>query len=97
MRPGFGHNDRKQVLSKDMSMKRAMILTGAVVLAAVVSACTPRQHTDDTMLSGTHTMPGPKAGTMANEQMPMRSPDCSPEALATMPPEHRQMCSQRTR
>jgi hypothetical protein len=78
-------------------MKLVMILTGAVILAAAVSACTPRQHTDATMLSGTHTMPGPKAGTMANDQMPMRSPDCSPEALAAMPPEHRQMCAQRAR
>ena len=78
-------------------MKRAMVWAGAVVLVAAVSACAPRPHTDDTMLSGTHNMPGPKTGTMSNEVMPSRSPDCSPAALANMPIEHRQACAQRTR
>jgi hypothetical protein len=75
-------------------MKRAMVWAGAVVLAATVSACAPGPHTDDTMLRGTHNMPGPPkaTGTMSNEVMPSRSPDCSPEALANMPPEHRQAC-----
>ena len=77
-------------------MKRAMIWAGAVALAAAVSACAPGPHTDDTMLRGTHNMPvGTKANTMSNEVMPTRSPDCSPAALANMPPEHRQACAQR--
>ena len=42
---------------------------------------------------GTHNVPGPgKIGAMSNKVMPERSPDCSPEALATMPPEHRAAC-----
>ena len=42
---------------------------------------------------GTHNMPGPgKVGTMSNQVMPELSPNCSPEALATMPPEHRAAC-----
>jgi hypothetical protein len=33
-----------------------------------------------------------KGGVMSNQAMPSRSIDCSPEALANMPPEHRQAC-----
>jgi len=43
------------------------------------------------MLGGTHTMPN-KGGMMSNQAMPSASIDCSPEALANMPPEHRQAC-----
>ena len=43
------------------------------------------------MLGGTHTMPN-KGGLMSNQAMPSGSIDCSPEALAKMPPEHRQAC-----
>ncbi len=71
-------------------MKRAMLWAGAVVLAVTVSACA---HTDDPMLSGAHSMTGPaKATTMSNEVMPSRNPNCTEEALAKMPPEHRQAC-----
>jgi hypothetical protein len=52
-------------------------------------------HPDDQMLRGTHTMQGTtKPGTMSNKAMPLRSPDCSPEAAAKMPPEHRKACEQ---
>jgi hypothetical protein len=44
------------------------------------------------MLSGTPNMPGPKAGTMSNQAMPAMSTNCSQEALAAMPSEHRLAC-----
>jgi hypothetical protein len=44
------------------------------------------------MLGGTHQMPN-KGGVMSNQAMPSRSIDCSEEALANMPPEHRQACT----
>jgi hypothetical protein len=43
------------------------------------------------MLGGTHEMPN-KGGLMSNQAMPSASIDCSAEALAKMPPEHRQAC-----
>ncbi len=56
----------------------------------------PPSHPDNEMLRGTHTMQGtPKPGSMSNKVMPSRSPDCSPEALANMPPEHRKACEGR--
>jgi len=47
---------------------------------------------DHRCCSGTHNMPGPKAGTMSNQAMPAMSPNCSQEALAAMPSEHRLAC-----
>jgi hypothetical protein len=47
------------------------------------------------MLGGTHVMPN-KGGVMSNQAMPSSSIDCSPEALANMPPEHRQACPNTT-
>ena len=55
-------------------------------------AANPMHGPGQSMLSGTHTMPGTKAGIMSNQVMPERSSACSPEALATMPPEHRLAC-----
>ena len=74
-------------------MVRVTTLAGAVLLAAVVSACAPQPHTESSMTAGAHGMPGaPKPGTMPNYVMPERSAYCTPERLATMPPEHRQYC-----
>jgi hypothetical protein len=74
-------------------MNRAIAWATVAVLTATITACAPQPHTDDTMLMGTHSMPGPaKPGAMSNQAMPSRSPDCAPEALATMPPEHRLAC-----
>lgn len=56
------------------------------------ASANPLHAPGSSMLSGTHNMPGPKAGTMSNQVMPERSPACSPEALAAMPPEHRLAC-----
>ena len=61
------------------------------------TAANPMHAPGQSMLSGTHTMPGPKAGTMSNQAMPERSSACSPEALATMPPEHRLACERAPR
>lgn len=65
---------------------------GVAIVAAAVSACATGPHTDASMLSGSHAMPGPKSGTMSDQVMPSRSQDCSEAALANMPPEHRQIC-----
>jgi len=73
------------------SMKRAMASAGAVVLVVTLSACAATPHQEGEMLGGTHTMPN-KGGLMSNQAMPSSSIDCSPEALANMPPEHRQAC-----
>ena len=73
-------------------MRRAIVWSGAMTVAATLTACGPApQHTEDSMLSGTHTMPGSK-GPMTNKYMPERAFNCSEAALATMPPEHRQAC-----
>ena len=61
------------------------------------AAANPLHAPGSSMLSGTHNMPGPKAGTMSNQVMPENSPACSPEALATMPPEHRLACERAPR
>jgi hypothetical protein len=47
------------------------------------------------MLGGTHAMPN-KGGVMSTQAMPSASIDCSAEALAKMPPEHRQACPNTT-
>jgi len=73
------------------AMKRPVAWAGAVVLVVTVSACAATPHQGDQMLGGTHEMPN-KAGLMSNQAMPSGSIDCSPEALANMPPEHRQAC-----
>ena len=73
-------------------MKSAMAWAGAAILAATISACTTGPHTDASMLSGNHVMPGPKGGVMGDRAMPSRSADCTEAALASMPPEHRQAC-----
>lgn len=63
-----------------------------VIATVALSACTSGPHTDANMATGSHVMPGPKAGTMSDRVMPSRSADCTEAALATMPPEHRQIC-----
>ena len=77
--------------NRHRAMKRAMARAGAMVLIVTVSACAATPHQEGEMLGGTHVMPG-KGGLMSNQAMPSRSIDCSEEALANMPPEHRQAC-----
>ena len=77
------------------TMKRTIGLAVAAMLIALTAACEPWPHTDDTMLSGSHIMYTPMSTpqrSMPDRVMPSRSPDCREEALATMPPEHRQAC-----
>jgi hypothetical protein len=76
---------------RHLAMKRAMAWAGGVVLVVAVSACAATPHQEGEMLGGTHEMPN-KGGLMSNQAMPSSSIDCSPEALANMPPEHRQAC-----
>jgi hypothetical protein len=66
-------------------------LARGMVRALTVSACAATPHQEDQMLGGTHVMPN-KGGIMSNEAMPSASIDCTPEALAKMPPEHRAAC-----
>ena len=79
---------------RNRGMKRAMAWLGGVVLVLTVSACAATPHQEDQMLGGTHVMPS-KGGIMSNQAMPSASIDCSPEALAKMPPEHRAACPPR--
>jgi len=72
-------------------VKGAVAWVGGMVLAVTVSACAATPHQENQMLGGTHEMPN-KGGLMSNEAMPSASIDCSPEALAKMPPEHRAAC-----
>lgn len=60
-------------------------------------AANPMHGPGQSMLSGTHNMPGTKAGTMSNQVMPERSSACAAEAVATMPPEHRLACDRSLR
>jgi hypothetical protein len=76
-------------------MIKLLSLTAAVLAAAALSACATEPHSDAAMLAGQHTM-APKAGMMSDKAMPNRSADCTPEALANMPPEHRQACEGKT-
>ena len=74
-------------------MRRTRAWAGTVMAAVGLFACAPQSPTSDMSMSGTHTMPGPgRPSTMSNEVMPELSPNCSPEALAYMPPEHRAAC-----
>ena len=76
-------------------MKRTLGFAAAVVLVGFTAACELLPHTDDTMLSGSHVMYTPMSTpqrSMPDRLMPSRSRDCTEEALATMPPEHRQAC-----
>ena len=79
---------------RNRGMKRAMAWLGGVVLVLTVSACAATPHQEDQMLGGTHVMPN-KGGIMSNQAMPSASIDCSAEALANMPPEHRAACQPR--
>lgn len=73
-------------------MNRAWNWASVAVLAVIVSACATGPHTEGTMLSGSHQMPGVKVGNMSDRAMPSHSPDCTEAALANMPPEHRLLC-----
>ena len=71
----------------------AVIMNTGAMAQSQSQAPAPPSHPDNEMLRGTHTMQGTtKPGTMGNKVMPERSPDCSPEALAKMSPEHRAAC-----
>lgn len=73
-------------------MNRTIALAAAAVLAVTLSACAGGPHTNASMLSGSHVMPGQKAGVMSDRVMPSRSADCTDEALAKMPVEHHAIC-----
>lgn len=76
-------------------MKKTTAWVAVAILAGAVSACTTGPHSDASMLSGSHAMPGPKSGTMSDQVMPSRSQDCTEAALANMPADHRKACEQK--
>lgn len=65
----------------------AMIVAGS--FAVGLCGCAT-EHSEADMLSGSHVM-GSK-NMMSDQAMPSHSMNCTPEALANMPPEHRRMC-----
>jgi hypothetical protein len=85
-------------------MKKFFVLASAAVLAGSLSAWAAETgtttgnatetpgHTMDHMTAGMHTMPGNKQSHMSNKAAPRHTPNCSDEALAKMPPEHRAAC-----
>lgn len=73
-------------------MNRMIALAAVTIITATLSACANGPHTKDSMLSGSHVMPGSKAGTMSDRAMPSRSANCTESALASMPADHRQAC-----
>lgn len=73
-------------------MNKVSIWASAAVLAMTISAGAETTHTEGSMMSGVHQMPGPKAGIMPHSAMPSHNPKCMKEALATMPPSHRKYC-----
>lgn len=92
---------------KGKTMKNLFVLAGAAVLAGSISAWAAETgpatgnkagttgHTAEHMTAGTHTMPENKQMHMSNKAMPSRNPNCSEEALAKMPAEHRAACGKK--
>jgi hypothetical protein len=91
------------------TMRKFLILTGAAVLAGSLSAWAAETgattgnttdkatagHTTEQMTAGMHTMAGNKQSHMSNKVAPMHTPNCSEEALAKMPAEHRAACGKK--
>ena len=88
-------------------MRKFLILTGAAVLAGSLSAWAAETgattgattdttgHTTEQMTAGMHTMAGNKQSHMSNKTAPMHTRNCSDEALAKMPAEHRAACGKK--
>jgi hypothetical protein len=85
-------------------MKKIIALAGVALLAGFVtagaaetstSAATATTHTADSMTSGTHTMAAQKQMHMSNKVMSSHNPNCSEEALAKMPADHRAACGKK--
>jgi hypothetical protein len=83
-------------------MKKLLVLTGCLLVAGVVSAAaadspgasTNQQpsHSKESMMAGSHMMAGQKGQHMTDRVMPSKSPHCTEESLAKMPPVHRAAC-----
>ena len=83
-------------------MTKLLVLTGSLLIAAAVSASAadtppagtpqPATHSADSMATGSHAMPGQKHMHMSDRVMPSKSKDCTDEALAKMPADHRAAC-----
>ena len=81
-------------------MKKLLALTSSLLFAAVVSASaadtpttdTTATHSKESMAAGSHVMPAQKHMHMSDRVMPSKSKDCTEEALAKMPADHRAAC-----
>ena len=92
---------------KGNTMRKFFVLAGAAVLAGSLSAWAAETgtttgnttgtagHTMEDMTTGMHTMPGNKQMHMSNKAAPLHTPNCSDEALARMPVEHRAACGKK--
>ena len=77
-----------------------LALTSSLLIAAAVSAsaadtpppAVPATHSADSMTAGSHMMPAQKHMHMSDRVMPSKSKNCSEEALAKMPADHRAAC-----
>jgi hypothetical protein len=88
-------------------MRTFFVLAGAAVLAGSLSAWAAETgstagttagttgHTVESMTAGSHTMPANKQMHMSNKAAPLHTPNCSDEALAKMPAEHRAACGKK--
>ena len=83
-------------------MTKLLVLTGSLLIAAAVSASAadtpsagtpqPATHSTDSMTAGSHAMPAQKHMHMSDRVMPSKSKDCTDEALAKMPADHKAAC-----
>jgi hypothetical protein len=86
-------------------MRKILVLATAAVLAGGLSAWAAETgspattagaaHSTDSMTAGTHTMPAQKQMHMSNKAMPSQNQNCSEDALAKMPAEHRAACGKK--
>ena len=68
------------------------ILSASAADAPAPNATPPASHTKDSMTAGSHNMAGQKQNHMSDRVMPSQSRNCTEEALAKMPPDHRAAC-----
>lgn len=86
-------------------MRKIFVLAAGVLLTSALAASaaetnpssstTTATHTADSMTSGSHAMAGQKQMHMSDKVMPSHNPNCSEQALAKMPADHRAACGKK--
>ena len=84
-------------MKKLLALTGSLLFVGNIVSASAADAPTPNTtppaaHTKDSMTVGSHAMAGQKQHHMSDKVMPSQSRNCTEEALAKMPPDHRAAC-----